>query len=143
MAKHESKTLSYEMFNEYLKKMHAISEQYKDGWILHYTDFDNLYLTKTKNVYFSKGNTTLTYEYHVAHSMGYQMPVLCFDIWRPNGSLLTVEEYWEYNDMLSKGNRSIYETIAQLDHPELHRPILILHPCRTHEIIEPPPFLNL
>ncbi|XP_023311773.1 ubiquitin-like-conjugating enzyme ATG10 [Anoplophora glabripennis] len=77
----------------------------------------------------------VTFEYHIAYNLSYGVPVLCFKVWKQDGSLLSMEEYWALNKDLKDSN--MYDTLTQLDHPVLCQPFLTLHPCRTQEIIQP------
>lgn len=126
--------------NNFLKCVQEIvhiSNSLMDGWQLNVKiDVENgTYITKKGPKFLSESNTFAIFEYHIAYSLSYSNPVLCFNAWKADGSMLTMEEYWANNKQFKHSN--MYETLTQMDHPVLCKPFLTLHPCRTSEIIEP------
>lgn len=128
---------SYDNFVKCCEQIAQVSNKISDNWQLHktaYTDY-GIYLSKKYTVTFSDQQTVVTIEIHVVYNTSYNSPMLCFNMSRPNGSLLTMEEYWkefssEFNEM------DMYKTITQMDHPVLCLPFLTLHPCKFHDILE-------
>ncbi|KAF4532909.1 hypothetical protein B566_EDAN001513 [Ephemera danica] len=76
-------------------------------------------------------------EYHVLYSLSYSVPVLYFNVWRNNGTLLTLEELWgrvaePYKQAV---NLAKWNTLTQKEHPVLGTPFFQLHPCHTAELL--------
>ena len=68
----------------------------------------------------------------------YQVPVIYFNYYYTSGSYLSLEEIEKYilcnaKDIL---NAPVHQVILQTEHPILHRPFFMLHPCRTRETLE-------
>ncbi|ENN71453.1 hypothetical protein YQE_11871, partial [Dendroctonus ponderosae] len=114
-----------------------ISNSLLDGWQLNVkTDVENgTYITKKKPKFLCESKISAIFEYHIVYSISYSVPVLCFNAWKTDGSMLTMEEYWANNKHFK--NLNMFDTLTQMDHPVLCKPFLTLHPCRTSEIIEP------
>nr|CAI5829328.1 unnamed protein product [Callosobruchus analis] len=113
-----------------------------DGWQLEQNEgFENgkYIIKKEQKVLQSEQEDTtdvvFTFEYHVAFNISYGVPVLCFNVWKQDGTILTIEEFWKTNKRFE--DSSMYDTLTQMDHPVLRRPFLTLHPCKTHEVMEP------
>ena len=75
---------------------------------------------------------------HLVYSHIYQVPVIYFNYYYTSGSYLSLEEIEKYilcnaKDIL---NSPVHEVILQTEHPILHRPFFMLHPCRTRETLE-------
>lgn len=128
-------------FQKNIKEILRISNEYRDGWKLHQKEgTKSIYITKKciitlGVIHVDMPNITVTFEYHIAYHKSYCVPILAFNIWKPDGTKLTLEEFWKYNSQFNTD--SMYDTLTQLDHPVLQTPILTLHPCRTHEVIQP------
>lgn len=80
----------------------------------------------------------LTFEYHVVYSPSYGVPVLYFNIYRQDGSLLSLSEVWSlvpehYKDRLRNERWSF---ITQQEHPIVGRPYFYLHPCHTANLMK-------
>ncbi|XP_069127205.1 ubiquitin-like-conjugating enzyme ATG10 [Argopecten irradians] len=80
----------------------------------------------------------LVYEYHVVYSQSYNVPVLYFNIYKADGSLLNLEEVWSrvpdmYRDRLHLDR---WTFLTQQEHPILGRPYFQLHPCHTADLME-------
>ncbi|XP_019877291.1 ubiquitin-like-conjugating enzyme ATG10 [Aethina tumida] len=143
MAESSMETLTLDQFNKCISDIVQISDLIWDGWILKSKeDTDNgKYLMKKSSITIpstDSSSVTVTYEYHIAFSLSYSVPILCFNVWRSDGTLLSMEDYWNLNSNFK--NENMYNSLTQLDHPVLCRPFLTLHPCKTQEIIGP--FLN-
>lgn len=90
----------------------------------------------------SNRSTILQYEYHVLYQPSYGVPLLCFNAYKPDGSMLTITEAWHIfnRHYLSENNsdnriQHLGSVLTEMDHPILFKPFLTLHPCRTSEIL--------
>ncbi|XP_066153934.1 ubiquitin-like-conjugating enzyme ATG10 [Euwallacea fornicatus] len=124
---------SYDLFVKCIEEIIEISSSLLDGWTLNEKqNCDNgKYITKKSTV--SLNHTIVIFEYHIAFHISYNVPVLCVNVWKSDGSLLTMEEVWNLSSCPNSLN--MYETLTQMDHPVLCQPILMLHPCKTQEIL--------
>lgn len=84
----------------------------------------------------------LQYEYHVLYQQSYGVPLLCFNAFKPDGSMLTITEAWQMfnrhyiSDTNSDSSIQHFGRIlTEMDHPILFKPFLTLHPCRTNELL--------
>lgn len=92
----------------------------------------------------ASNSTILLYDFHVLYQPNYGVPVLCFNAYKSNGSMLTLTEAWTLFDRhyLSADNASqqqqqvMSSILTEMDHPILFRPFLTLHPCRTAELLQ-------
>ncbi|XP_028413493.1 ubiquitin-like-conjugating enzyme ATG10 [Dendronephthya gigantea] len=80
----------------------------------------------------------LTFEYHVVYSSSYNVPVLYFNAWSQDGKLLSLSDIWQqvseiHQDFL---NHDKWSFITQQEHPLLHRPYFLIHPCHTAELMK-------
>jgi hypothetical protein len=73
------------------------------------------------------------FDYHLIYSDSYAVPVLYFNASRLDGSLLSLNEVWQLFPYRTETN--MYETITQQEHPILHRPFYLLHPCHTERLL--------
>lgn len=87
-------------------------------------------------------STILQYEYHVLYQQSYGVPLLCFNAYKPDGSMLTITEAWHifnrhYTNEIrnDKGIQHFGSILTEMDHPILFKPFLTLHPCRTTELL--------
>lgn len=76
--------------------------------------------------------------YNVVYSPSYQVPVLYFNMWRQDGSLLPLDEVWSmvpstYQEVLRD---TWWSTITQQEHPILGTPFFQLHPCKTAHLMK-------
>ncbi|XP_076250026.1 autophagy-related 10 [Rhynchophorus ferrugineus] len=130
---------SYDTFEKCIQQMYAVSSSLLDGWQLENKDsLDQKFLMKKQPLYLDGPDGTkvlVTFEYHIVYNISYGVPVLCFNIWKQDGCMLTLEEYWSMNANMNDSN--VYDTLTQMDHPVLCRPFLTLHPCKTAEIMQP------
>ncbi|CAG8708898.1 10789_t:CDS:2, partial [Cetraspora pellucida] len=76
-----------------------------------------------------------TVDYHIIYSTSYKVPVLYFNAYNSDGTLLTNDEIYsnlvhplKQNDIKSAG---FHGAISQQDHPTLLLPFYYLHPCET------------
>lgn len=90
----------------------------------------------------SNHGTILQYEYHVLYQQSYGVPLLCFNAYKPDGSMLTITEAWHIfnRHYMSKtttdtGIQHFGSILTEMDHPILFKPFLTLHPCRTTELL--------
>ncbi|VEN37058.1 unnamed protein product [Callosobruchus maculatus] len=135
-------SLTIEDFNRCVEDIVNISDKLMDGWKLQQNEGleNGKYIVKKEQKVLpleQEGSTNflLIFEYHVAFNISYGVPVLCFNVWKQDGSILTIEQFWKANKKFKDSN--MHDTLTQMDHPVLRRPFLTLHPCRTHEIMEP------
>ncbi|XP_021695105.1 ubiquitin-like-conjugating enzyme ATG10 [Aedes aegypti] len=76
------------------------------------------------------------FEYHVVYSVSYQVPVLYFNAYKSDGTMLRLEEAWQgFRDLASESREQLRRTLTQMEHPILFRPFLALHPCRTAQVL--------
>ncbi|KAJ8932776.1 hypothetical protein NQ314_014480 [Rhamnusium bicolor] len=134
--------LTLENFTKCIEDIVKISDLLMDGWILKEKQGveNGKYIVKRCTTQLTKPDdkdikVLVTFEYHIAYQLSYGVPVICFKVWKHDGLLFSLEEYWEFNQDLKEHN--MYDTLTQLDHPVLCQPFLTLHPCRTQEIIQP------
>ncbi|KAK7099890.1 hypothetical protein V1264_022933 [Littorina saxatilis] len=80
-------------------------------------------------------------QFHVLYSHSYSVPVLFFNICRPDGKRLGLEEVWsrvpeEYQARIQDHK---WATITQQEHPYLGTPFFTLHPCHTASLMSQVP----
>ncbi|KAJ8971536.1 hypothetical protein NQ317_009232 [Molorchus minor] len=132
--------LSVEDFTKCIKDIVAVSDQLMDGWMLNEKRAIKMGIISQNDVQKNLTkpddniNVMVTFEYHIAYHISYSVPLICFKVWKQDGSMLSLEEYWKFNTLKDS---NMYDTLTQLDHPVLCQPFLTLHPCRTQEIIQP------
>ncbi|XP_069669134.1 ubiquitin-like-conjugating enzyme ATG10 [Periplaneta americana] len=77
----------------------------------------------------------LTWEYHVLYSASYAVPTLYFNVWKEDGSLLSLDQIWQrVQENFQQQDR--WSVLTQQEHPILRRPFYMLHPCRTGEFLD-------
>ncbi|KAF5287959.1 hypothetical protein FQA39_LY15597 [Lamprigera yunnana] len=114
------------------------SDEINDAWMLKVVHDDVNELSDFEedenliNDTLSINEVVITCEYHIAYSVSYSCPVLCFNVWKSNGSLLTIDECWE---MFNISAENQYDVLTQMDHPVLGKPFATLHPCKTAELM--------
>lgn len=76
--------------------------------------------------------------YHVLYSSSYRVPVLYFNVWRQNGSLLPLSDIWSLMpDCLQEQLLQLrWTTVTQQEHPIQGTPYFQLHPCKTAHFME-------
>lgn len=75
-------------------------------------------------------------EYHVVHSVSYQVPVFYFNATFSNGQTLSLEEVWgllSANFVTQDTNK--WGLVTQQEHPYLGRPFYHIHPCHTATVM--------
>lgn len=79
----------------------------------------------------------IAYDFHVLFHRSYRVPVLCFNGYKPDGTLLTLDEAWRlFNDTTGTTTTSAMPAVlTEMDHPMLFTPFHTLHPCRTAELL--------
>lgn len=79
----------------------------------------------------------VTLEYHLLYSLSYQVPVMYFNAWRTNGSLLSIEEIWALACTTQRValNEARWGAISQQDHPILGTPYFFFHPCNSAQML--------
>ena len=111
----------------------CISDLYEQSKNLH----DRWQLIETARgsylVYSFIHDNCLKYDIHVVFSESYSVPVLYFNICHLDGSLLSLDDIWKL--FMHKNDLNMYETITQQEHPILHRPFFVLHPCHTENLL--------
>ncbi|KAG0284410.1 hypothetical protein BGZ96_011218 [Linnemannia gamsii] len=88
-------------------------------------------------------DTTLDYlsvNYHIVFSPSYQVPVLYFNAYRPDGAAISLEELYEFlvpeEWRGAIRNAGLNGGISQQDHPVLNTPYFYMHPCETVPLME-------
>ncbi|KAJ2955195.1 hypothetical protein NQZ79_g8770 [Umbelopsis isabellina] len=85
--------------------------------------------------------TTLQIEYHVVYSSSYQVPVLYFNAYYSNGSVLTRDELDQfvinpnYREPLKSSTLLQQGSVSQQEHPVLGLPFYYIHPCDTASLM--------
>ncbi|CAG8515748.1 2143_t:CDS:2 [Racocetra persica] len=99
-----------------------------DDEILEEEDLNSLPTVPASDEYF-------TVDYHIIYSTSYKVPVLYFNAYNSDGTLLTNDEIYsnlvhplKQNDIKNAGFNG---AISQQDHPTLLLPFYYLHPCET------------
>ncbi|KAF9135178.1 hypothetical protein BGX30_011644 [Mortierella sp. GBA39] len=91
----------------------------------------------------STSTTTFDYlsvNYHIVFSPSYQVPVLYFNAYRPDGPAISLEEIYEslvpeeWRGAIR--NAGLNGGISQQDHPVLNTPYFYMHPCETVPLME-------
>ncbi|XP_031344988.1 ubiquitin-like-conjugating enzyme ATG10 [Photinus pyralis] len=139
-------SISWDSFLKAINDMKMLSDSINDDWLLN-EHSAGVYLSKklVKSVSArlfaleecdndgGDNDVLITYEYHVVYNASYGCPVLCFNAWKTDGSLLTIEECWKQFNFANADYK--YNTLTQMEHPLLMRPFITLHPCKTSELI--------
>ncbi|XP_060077455.1 ubiquitin-like-conjugating enzyme ATG10 [Ylistrum balloti] len=104
---------------------------------------DNSTLSASSGIHLMTSDTTaslvsLVYEYNIVYSRSYNVPVLYFNVYKADGSLLSLAEVWDrvpdvYRDRLEHDR---WTFLSQQEHPILGRPYFHLHPCHTADLME-------
>jgi len=76
------------------------------------------------------------YDYHIVYSTSYQVPVLYFNAYHQDGSLLDWEEIWNDLPENFQNEEKRWNLITQNDHPVLGIPFYFIHPCETAKLVE-------
>ncbi|XP_045176357.2 ubiquitin-like-conjugating enzyme ATG10 [Mercenaria mercenaria] len=105
-------------------------DDFSDG-IEHAHEDDNSVVCDDKN------KQVLMFEYHVIYSESYSVPVLYFNVYRQDGSLLPLVKVWElvpeyFRERLDEDK---WTFLTQTEHPYIGRPFYQLHPCHTDKLM--------
>lgn len=82
----------------------------------------------------------LSAEFHLLFHISFQVPVIYFNIYNSDGSLLQLEDIWDiFQENLNSSNNYLKDNmlsiITQAEHPILFRPFFLLHPCKTNDVL--------
>lgn len=77
----------------------------------------------------------IAYDFHVLFHRSYRVPVLCFNGYKPNGTLLTLDEAWRLFNDPDTASSAMPTVLTEMEHPTLYKPFHTLHPCRTAELL--------
>lgn len=134
-------SMSWDTFLKDINEMKAHSDSTDDDWLLNQgrNHEYGAYLSKKLVNCLStdtpdKSDLLTTFDYHVVYNPSYGCPVLCFNAWEMNGSLLTIEECWKQFNLANFDYK--YHTLTQMEHPVLMKPFITLHPCKTSELMQ-------
>nr|XP_037287765.1 ubiquitin-like-conjugating enzyme ATG10 [Rhipicephalus microplus] len=85
-----------------------------------------------------RGEEVLQSVYHVVYSASYGVPVMYFNVWRRDGSLLPLSDVWSLMPecMQEQLKHLRWSTVTQQEHPIQGVPYFQLHPCKTAELME-------
>lgn len=97
---------------------------------------DAAYLHKSAGVSRCGEDCLVHVEYHVVHSVSYQVPVLYFNATFSNGQTLALEDVWQLlsSEFVSR-DADKWGLLTQQEHPHLGRPFYHIHPCRTAAVM--------
>lgn len=75
-------------------------------------------------------------EYHIVHSMSYQVPVIYFNATFSSGQALALEDVWELlsSELVSR-DADRWRLLTQQEHPYLGQPFYHIHPCHTAAVM--------
>ncbi|KAG9305555.1 hypothetical protein G9A89_003618 [Geosiphon pyriformis] len=82
----------------------------------------------------------LMVDYHILYSSSYKVPVLYFNAYRSDGSILTLDQI--YTNLIEPSRLDDLRTagfnggLSQQDHPTLMLPFYFLHPCETASLMK-------
>lgn len=85
-----------------------------------------------------RGEEVLQCVYHVVYSASYGVPVMYFNVWRLDGSLLPLSDVWSLMpECLQEQLKPLrWSTVTQQEHPIQGVPYFQLHPCKTAQLME-------
>jgi len=75
-------------------------------------------------------------EHHIVYSRSYSVPLLFFNICKPGGELVALNELWACVTSQNDIGQDLWTVITQQEHPLLRRPFFHLHPCHTSELLK-------
>jgi ubiquitin-like-conjugating enzyme ATG10 len=85
----------------------------------------------------SKGNPAYyVFEYHIVYSTTYRVPVLYFNAYKADSSLLTLDEVWDELQPTEMTEDNKWSFITQGEHPLLGIPFFFIHPCQTQQLMQ-------
>ena len=73
-------------------------------------------------------------EIHIVFHTVYQVPVLYFNIYRPNGTRLTPLEGQDFLSFFPETDFGSF--LTQTEHIFTQKPFLMIHPCKTHDFMQ-------
>ena len=85
-------------------------------------------------------NVIVKFNYHVLYDESFSVPILYFQAFHSNGSLLKVEEIWKmmpkeylgnFSPDLEERSEMLSSIVSQTEHPYLGAPYYKFHPCQT------------
>ncbi|XP_037528785.1 ubiquitin-like-conjugating enzyme ATG10 isoform X1 [Rhipicephalus sanguineus] len=84
------------------------------------------------------GEEVLQCVYNVVYSASYGVPVMYFNVWRRDGSLLPLSDVWSLMpECLQEQLKHLrWSTVTQQEHPIQGVPYFQLHPCKTAQLME-------
>ncbi|CAG4966858.1 unnamed protein product [Colias eurytheme] len=118
------------------KNFMKISEKIKDKWKLH----ENIEVHKSylkKETFIQNNNRNLPLlkaEFVIFYNLSYGVPSFSFNIWDESGSFLTLEDIRQMS-FIEIRKEDFYSVVTQQEHPVLHRPYFIMHPCHTQTLL--------
>ncbi|XP_072938669.1 ubiquitin-like-conjugating enzyme ATG10 [Epargyreus clarus] len=130
-------TISAEEFVYSARDFLKISDKIHDDWkIIEDTDIHKCYLKKETYIDHEIDQNTVLYkaEYIIFYNLSYGVPSFSFNVWNSSGSLLTLKEIRKMS-LISIDEAQFYSVITQQEHPLLHRPYFIMHPCHTETLL--------
>jgi len=83
-------------------------------------------------------SSTLTcrVEHHIVYSYSYCVPLIYFNVYKPGGELVSLEELWYNIRSVVDIKENMWSVVTQQEHPSLRRPFYYLHPCHTADILK-------
>lgn len=123
--------ITKEQFEECLQDFINLSDKIQDNWKL-CTKGDSIYMNKESR--YEIGSELISLDHHVIYNLSYGAPMLCFNGWKSNGNLLSLEECWNLMNLKEDDDRTTI--LTQVEHPALQKPFYGLHPCKTPEILQ-------
>ncbi|XP_041987995.1 ubiquitin-like-conjugating enzyme ATG10 [Aricia agestis] len=129
-------TLSAAEFCKAIKQFVDISRKCNDTWQVLEPDSHDMHKCLLKKEEFIKdidGNFCKA-EYTIFYNISYGVPSFSFNIWKSDGTLLSLEEIRHLSPTVIK-KEDFYSVVTQQEHPLFHRPYYIVHPCNTESIL--------
>lgn len=126
-------TLEYEDFVKQAKDFVQLSDNIRDGWKLSEQDGVQFITKKTTFATTSPAHTWLC-DYHVIHSVSYQVPTLYFTVHTSQGEMVPLDSIWS-ETMNHLPLRQRWELVTQTEHPLLGVPYYHIHPCHTADLM--------
>ncbi|KAJ0175408.1 hypothetical protein K1T71_008567 [Dendrolimus kikuchii] len=127
-------TLSYEQFLKAAKEFAIISSKLCDGWKLIGEDSSQAYLIKETFIDTENKYDMLKAQYVIFYNISYGVPSFSFNLWNSSGMLLKLSELRDMS-CLRINEKDFYSVITQQEHPLLHKPYFIMHPCHTDSLL--------
>ncbi len=81
--------------------------------------------------------TWVCLEYHVVHSVSYQVPILYFNASYTNGRPLPLNDIWRLLSLrFVSTDANKWGLLTQQEHPYLGQPFYHIHPCHSAEVMD-------